>query len=197
MTDINLNNIKRYKDLGNGIFLFDGAIDGGVEFREQIEKLAENIWEENNSINDDFGSTRKDATIEPEVKAGNPYWKYYYETLSHCLNTYSLVTKGKESPYVLHDAPEGYKDVVHVSKYRVGGYVNTHTDNDIREDDGTVTMIWYINDNYEGGEVGFIDPDITVKPEEGDVLIFPAITPHYSKELLRGTKYLSIKQSDT
>ena len=191
------SNFKRYKDLGNGIFLFEGAIDGGVEFLKQIEELAGNLWEDNNEIQDSFGVTRKDATIEPVIESGNPWWKYYYETLSQCLNTYSIVNKDKESPYVLDDAPEGYSDIVHVSKYRVGGYVNIHTDNDIQEDDGTVTMIWYVNDDYEGGEVGFVDPDITISPSQGDVLIFPAVVPHYSKELLRGTKYLSIKQSDT
>ena len=185
-------NLRRYTDLGNRILLFNGAINSGKELIELIEENAH--WELAEEIRDDFGPTRAETTLE--LPAGfHPLWKYLYTCLEECVNTYAHVMSDRPSKYYNEEVSDEYKDFVHISKYRTGGYVDVHTDNDVTED-GLFTMIWYLNDDYEGGEVGFVDPDITITPKSGDVLIFPAMNPHYSKEVLRGTKYLSIKQFD-
>lgn len=184
--------LRRYTDLGNRILLFDGAIDNGKELIDLIEENAH--WRFAEEIRDEFGPTRAETTLE--LSAGfHPLWKYLYTSIEECLNTYALVMSGRPSKYYNEEVSDEHKDFVHISKYRTGGYVDVHTDNEVTED-GIFTMIWYLNDNYEGGEVGFVDPDITISPKSGDVLIFPAMNPHYSKEVLRGTKYLSIKQVD-
>lgn len=79
-----------------------------------------------------------------------------------------------------------------VSKNIVNGYVGTHTDDDITEDDGTYTAILYLNDIYEGGELGFPEVPLELKLNAGDIIVFPAFYPHYSNKILSGEKYISI-----
>lgn len=37
-----------------------------------------------------------------------------------------------------------------------------------------ITMIWYLNDDYEGGELEFTQLQLTFKPKRGDMIIFPS-----------------------
>jgi hypothetical protein len=65
-----------------------------------------------------------------------------------------------------------------------------------------ITAVFYLNDNYTGGEVVFkiVDKDnpsitkkdYTYKPEEGDILVFPSKHPYYHgvKAVTEGNKYI-------
>ena len=65
-----------------------------------------------------------------------------------------------------------------------------------------ITAVFYLNDNYEGGEVLFrfldkddpsvIKEDYSYKPGEGDILVFPSGPPHYHgvKAVTSGEKYI-------
>lgn len=56
----------------------------------------------------------------------------------------------------------------------------------------TVSAVVYLNDDYEGGELGFsrLD-DLVIKPSIGDIVVFPSayLYEHESKPVLQGTKY--------
>ena len=84
----------------------------------------------------------------------------------------------------------------HISKYTKGGVATSHTDEDIHVDNGMCSIILYLNEDYEGGEVGFDDFNVEVKPSAGDVLIFPCHYYHYGSEVLSGYKYISIFRHD-
>jgi hypothetical protein len=65
-----------------------------------------------------------------------------------------------------------------------------------------ITAVFYLNDNYKGGEIVFKfldkdDPQIlrkeySYKPSEGDILIFPSGPPHYHgvNSVTEGNKYI-------
>jgi predicted 2-oxoglutarate/Fe(II)-dependent dioxygenase YbiX len=59
-------------------------------------------------------------------------------------------------------------------------------------------MVLYVNDNYEGGEIYFPRFDLEVKPEAGDLVIFPStyIYEHASKPIISGTKYAIVIMTD-
>ena len=46
-----------------------------------------------------------------------------------------------------------------------------------------ITITFYLNDNYEGGEISFLDEKqskvINYKPEKGDIIVFPSGAPYY------------------
>lgn len=62
----------------------------------------------------------------------------------------------------------------------------------------TVSIVAYINDDYEGGELYFPRFDLTLKPKTGDVMIFPStyIYEHASNDMVSGTKYSIVIMTD-
>lgn len=80
----------------------------------------------------------------------------------------------------------------YISKYTEGGHASVHTDEDFMEDNGVYSAIVYLNDDYEGGEVGFVDYGLEIKPKAGDLLIFPSFYLHYANPVISGLKYISI-----
>lgn len=62
----------------------------------------------------------------------------------------------------------------------------------------TVSMVGYLNDEYVGGEIYFPRFDLTIKPDAGDLVIFPStyIYEHASKPIESGTKYSIVVMTD-
>jgi len=62
----------------------------------------------------------------------------------------------------------------------------------------TVSIVVYLNDNYEGGEIYFPRFNLTHKPKAGDVIVFPStyIYEHASQDMVSGTKYSVVIMSD-
>ncbi len=54
-----------------------------------------------------------------------------------------------------------------------------------------VSIVGYLNDDFEGGETFFDRQDIKVKPQKGSAIVFPAYYthPHQSLPVTRGRKY--------
>jgi predicted 2-oxoglutarate/Fe(II)-dependent dioxygenase YbiX len=62
----------------------------------------------------------------------------------------------------------------------------------------TVSIVVYLNDDYEGGEIWFPRFDLTHKPKAGDIVVFPStyIYEHASQDMVSGTKYSVVIMSD-
>lgn len=62
----------------------------------------------------------------------------------------------------------------------------------------TVSMVGYLNDDYDGGEIYFPRFELEIKPEEGDLIVFPStyIYEHASKPIVSGTKYSIVVMTD-
>lgn len=62
----------------------------------------------------------------------------------------------------------------------------------------TVSAVAYLNDNYTGGELIFPRFNLTIKPEVGDLVVFPStfIYEHSSEPILDGTKYSIVVMTD-
>jgi hypothetical protein len=54
-----------------------------------------------------------------------------------------------------------------------------------------LTALIYPNSDYVGGEIGWPDYDVEIKPEPGDLVIFPANNSylHYVKDVVSGFRY--------
>jgi predicted 2-oxoglutarate/Fe(II)-dependent dioxygenase YbiX len=62
----------------------------------------------------------------------------------------------------------------------------------------TVSLVSYVNDDYEGGELYFRLQNLEVKPKAGDLYIFPSnyMYPHQAKMVKNGTKYSIVTMLD-
>lgn len=76
-------------------------------------------------------------------------------------------------------------------KYHAGGETVTHIDRNINRPLNTNdwTVLFYLNDDYEGGELYFSEQDITLKPSAGSAVIWPWTVLHGGKQVLSGEKY--------
>jgi len=81
---------------------------------------------------------------------------------------------------------EGYN----ILRYQTGQEYKAHYDGGIREA-RSISPILYLNDDYEGGEIEFVNFGVKIKPKAGSLYIFPATFPyaHIAHPVTEGTKY--------
>jgi hypothetical protein len=90
-----------------------------------------------------------------------------------------------------------YKEAFNFVKYLPGRYFKVHGDH------GpyyacTISAVVYLNDDYEGGEIEFVRQGLIVKPQAGDIVVFPSnfVYEHSSLEVFSGTKYSVVIMTD-
>lgn len=78
----------------------------------------------------------------------------------------------------------------YVIKWSTGQAMGYHVD-DLGIEDYHITGLVYLNDDYTGGEISFLTHDITIKPNKGDLIMFPGNFnyAHEVKEILSGERY--------
>ena len=90
-----------------------------------------------------------------------------------------------------------YMEAVNFVKYGVGEHFDVHSDHGFSYI-CTVSTVAYLNDNYEGGELWFNRLDQKIKPEAGDIVVFPStfIYSHASLPVKSGVKYSAVTMFD-
>lgn len=90
-----------------------------------------------------------------------------------------------------------YKEAFNFVKYLPGKYFKVHADHGPYYT-CTVSAVIYLNDDYEGGEIEFIRHGLKIKPQAGDIIIFPSnfVYEHASCEVFSGTKYSVVIMTD-
>lgn len=59
------------------------------------------------------------------------------------------------------------------------------------QEEGTVSIVFYLNDDYEGGELAFPNDNLLIKPKAGSGIVFKSKgTLHHPKPTTKGTKYM-------
>ena len=67
---------------------------------------------------------------------------------------------------------------VHLIKFEKGHKMNGHTDTT-----GDFAVIYYLNDDYEGGEINFPDHNLKIKPKPNSFVIFPSNEDYFHEVL--------------
>jgi predicted 2-oxoglutarate/Fe(II)-dependent dioxygenase YbiX len=89
-----------------------------------------------------------------------------------------------------HDLDNLYHEPYNMLKYSGGQEYKAHADGSTI-DGRCVSAIVYLNNEYEGGEVEFVNFGIKIKPEPGMLLLFPSnyAYRHIAHPVTSGTKY--------
>lgn len=94
-----------------------------------------------------------------------------------------------------------YAEPCSILRYREGHFYQRHIDNlllasrfqEVEQGIPTrdISIVGYLNDDFDGGETYFDRQDVKVQPEAGAVLVFPAYFthPHQSLPVIQGQKY--------
>lgn len=127
----------------------------------------------------DFGNTEKEFTFHADFKD---------EEIKNLLQkyqrlVYEFVKNNYPGPFQEYDDSK-----MHIAKFEKGHGMHEHFDSTKPND---ITTLIYLNENYEGGDIYFPELNISIKPQEGDLLCFPD-TPdfvHGVKPIISGTRY--------
>jgi hypothetical protein len=129
---------------------------------------------------------------EPEMLSSEDY--YYKEMLDITTKMYSSLDAAFEhySKKIYPFAGENIKnreDSIHLLRYGISGHLPAH------QDQGTssrvLSSVMYLNDNYEGGEIEFVNSKIKIKPEAGSIIFFPSnfLYVHEVHPITEGQRY--------
>lgn len=90
-----------------------------------------------------------------------------------------------------------YWEAFNFIKYGEGQHFMEHHDHGFSYN-CTVSLVGYPNDDYEGGELYFRLQNLKVKPEAGDLFIFPSnfMYAHQAMPVLSGLKYSIVTMLD-
>lgn len=83
-----------------------------------------------------------------------------------------------------------WHDSYGILKYGLGQKFTNHID-DHKDYHRRMSSVYYINDNYSGGEINFPRFSITYKPKANELIIFPStyVYNHSVSEIVDGTRY--------
>jgi hypothetical protein len=108
-------------------------------------------------------------------------------------NNYYEMTYACSTWYANHFGIENgvhFSETFSVLKYQTGQEFKAHYDGN-SSTKRVISPILYLNDEYEGGELEFVNFDEKIKPAKGDFYIFPAnfAYRHIAHPVKEGTKY--------
>jgi hypothetical protein len=75
---------------------------------------------------------------------------------------------------------------LHLVKFVEGFSLMPHVDT-MSDESLHIASVYYINDDYEGGEIRFPNHDLTIKPEPNSLIIFPG-NENYLHQVIKITK---------
>lgn len=61
---------------------------------------------------------------------------------------------------------------IHLLKYGTDGFLPAHQDLGVSS--RVLSTVMYLNDDYEGGEIEFVNSNVKIKPPAGSVIFFPS-----------------------
>ncbi|MDG2990706.1 2OG-Fe(II) oxygenase [Candidatus Synechococcus calcipolaris G9] len=182
-----------FTDVGADILLFRQLLS--PEVCQQIIQVAEWITFDPSSI--------LMGTVDPEVRSGgilpldaqHPVQRSTQQLLYEKIQ---LIQRALYQHYgIKFPQVEGFS----ILRYRPGESYRRHVDNlllasrmmELAQGIPTrdISIVGYLNDEFEGGETYFDRQDIKIKPATGDVIAFPSYYthPHAALPVTQGTKY--------
>jgi hypothetical protein len=220
--------MELHNKLHENVYHYKNAIEDPARLIQAIEdtELDEIIqavvpawrnWESSSADGVNFGK-KKDLVLE-KLDTLDPERK---EKAEYIINTIRTAIKNVAEAFIKDrglDIPANISPFVGVSKYLAGCEMGAHFDAQAGDQSLMYSMIFYLNDNYEGGEISFIirepdlrleenghlrpipdilDPrnedlvDFWLKPSAGEALIFPSTAPyrHQVHTMKSGEKYI-------
>ena len=132
-----------------------------------------------------FGYQKRlfDHNIDQEL---DPDFKYINKTISKAITESSLSYAND------YNIDIGSLMPISISKYLTGKSMGPHVDDYGNGDNPNISVVLYLNNNYEGGGLYFKEQNIKIKPEPGSIVIFPSVEPYYHESLPieSGVKYM-------
>jgi hypothetical protein len=192
--------VMNKKQLAPGIFVYSDVLDNHETLVQDIEEGAVSAkidWiqaqikqGEESKIDTDYRDTSSISVNYNDSIISNfsNFQETFYSSISNIfLSGFSLA----ESDYKAeHGLATTWHDSYTILKYGKGQKFVNHID-DHKDYHRRVSLVYYINDDYTGGEIVFPRFGITYKPAKDELLIFPStyVYNHSVLPVIEGTRY--------
>jgi len=193
-------------ELAPGVVVFDNTLPSGKSLVEFMETESHNIpiWEPSMVFNAkgegviDYTNRNCEVfaapyeyidTIETEVTPRFVQYVLNNEFRKAFTPCYDAYLKSYGDPEL-----EGKYEDYNVLKYGRGQRFVAHVD-DGKKQLRRISLVHYINDDYEGGEIVFDFWDLVVKPKAGQTLMFPSnfMYKHEVMPVMNGVRYAVVQ----
>ena len=125
-----------------------------------------------------------------------------HQCINRGLEIYSAKVKRIHQNFSYYPVPCGigtkcWREGIQILEYRCGQkYIFHHdaaTDKNLKEYERKLSIILYLNDDFEGGGTEFIKKQV-LKPEPGYAIMFPSnwCYPHSGQEVISGKKRIAV-----
>jgi predicted 2-oxoglutarate/Fe(II)-dependent dioxygenase YbiX len=123
----------------------------------------------------------------PQKIALDEIWQDCYDAMQPAIQDYCSK----------HGVVMNYMEAMNLIKYGPGQHFKVHSDHGYSYI-ATVSLVGYLNDDYEGGELYFDKLDLPIKAKKGDLYIFPSsfIYSHAAMPVRSGKKYSLVTMLD-
>lgn len=175
----------------NEMVKFIEEMDFQEESYKRISKWSE--WTASDDKNVLYGYTKTAISnikeLPIESKKIDQKTRYIINSLNMattmCFDRYLEGHSLDKSKYRIED------DIINIKKWNVGQSMGPHFDGQDGSYSLAFTMVSYLNDDYEGGEIYFPNHNISIKPKAGSVVIFPSRSEfiHQVNTIESGTRY--------
>lgn len=192
-------------DLGNGILVYHNALPADLEIVNRLESVVSDPLNPYNyseamvgygikmpEYRDCFDIKFKKTDIEHDTSEASlklqALWADVYHRKLQAVKDYTKRFNVGELRYW---------EALNFVKYGPGQHFQEHTDHGFSYN-CVVSLVGYVNDDYEGGEIFFRIQGVKVKPKAGDLFIFPSnfMYPHQAMPVQTGTKYSIVTMLD-
>jgi len=158
-------NVFKFSSPIPGVHVYDNVWPNSMEFFEKLEedhywenaKYPGNIrWVREDYLDDETGKKSRTCWIsnDPEIRAA------LEEVVDSYLYHWNLDPKSRES--------------LRITKFAgTGEFFGMHSDDSFATP-RTTSMVYYPNDDYDGGELDFIHFGVKIKPKAGQLFLFPS-----------------------
>jgi hypothetical protein len=162
----NFNKFK-YTLLAPGVHIYDNVWDQGMDFMKQLE-------DKGSFVREDYIVDSEGNKIPKEVgKRGVSTWVKRHQDPQGAALIANAFEEVIDSYLWHYDLDPKSREEWRISKYTDGDYFGMHPD-DSYGTPRTISMVYYPNDDYEGGELEFIHFGVKVKPKANQLIIFPS-----------------------
>lgn len=179
----------------------------------------EGAWPEYNKTIEDFVSVSIDpsshfkfipAQTKADLASGHPLKQsirtnYVLPISTAAKNNETLRKINNQCYEVVASAVQSYKNIFKIEeeikddeiyallRYSVGERYDQHYDGGT-ESSRSISVLIYLNDDYDGGEIEFPYFNLKIKPKAGTLILFPSnyAYSHIAHPVISGTKYVII-----
>lgn len=152
-----------------------------------IAQAAASAWEAAGIVDDH----KPEGVVEPNVRSASVT---YFAEHSEAWTLLNSKIEHVVSPLLLKrwNWKLSEYEPFQIVRYPPGGFYLAHRDSGPHLDKRYFSVVFYLNDDFEGGGTHFPDFDYTVEPETGKALIFPSDYLHHALTVQNGTKYITV-----